>query len=284
VSTSVVAPSDFDGDGDIDLFLGTRVLPFQYGIPASSFLFENDGKGNFTEVSEQNSPELKNLGMVTGANWFDYNGDAAPDLVVVGEWMGVEIFENQGGTLKRVTTSAFDREYKGWWNVVKVLDLDNDGDDDIIAGNHGLNSRFRASVLAPLSLYIHDFDDNGSIEHIYCHLVNGEEKPLTLRHELVAQIPQLKKKYLKYESYVDQRLIDIFPETTVEEALRLSVNHLASTVFWNNGDGTFTARDLPVQAQFTPIYAIAPLHLNEDDIPDLIIAGNLYDAKPQAGR
>ena len=237
-----------------------------------------------SQTSHRNGVQLADLGMVTDAKWFDYKQDGRPDLVIVVEWMAVEVFENDGNGLERVTETSIGATLQGWWNTVSIVDLDNDGDEDVIAGNHGLNWRFRSTESSPLSLYIHDFDGNGSVEHIFCHFVNGEEKPLTLRHELVAQIPELKKKYLKYEAYVDQRMADIFPQESLSKALRLSVNHLASTVLWNNGDGTFSAKELPVQAQFTPIYAIESTDVNGDKIPDLIIAGNLYDAKPQAGR
>lgn len=284
LSTSTVVATDWDKDGDVDLFVGSRVRPFLYGIPTNGLIYENDGTGNLKDITRDVAPDLIDLGMITEAQWTDVDQDDDMDLVIVGEWMTVELFLNEGGKLVRATKEAGLAGYRGWWNHLNIADLDSDGDMDIIAGNHGLNSRFEASNDGPLQLYINDYDKNGSVDHIFCRTIDGQIKPFTLKHELVAQIPELKKKYLKYESYKDQTLNDIFTEEQIANAVKLEVNYLASAIFWNQGDGTFTASQLPEEVQFSPVFASAVEDLDGDNIPEIVLGGNLYDAKPQAGQ
>ncbi len=283
-SSSTVEISDFDQDGDLDLFVGSRVRPFLYGVPTSGFLFQNDGAGMFTDVTKQLAPELVDMGMITDSKWFDFDGDGDDDLAIVGEWMTVELFENDQGSLSRVTEKAQLGGHHGWWNTLEVFDIDGDGRDDLIAGNHGLNSRFEASEQNPLELYINDFDGNGSVEHIFCRTIDGKVKPFTLKHELVAQIPELKKKYLKYDAYMHQNLSDIFGPELLASSVVLKATNLASSIFWNNGDGTFSSAPLPAEAQFSPVFAIEISDFDGDSSSDIIVAGNLFDAKPQAGQ
>ncbi len=284
LSTATVASADWDQDGDIDLFVGSRARPFLYGIPTNGLIYQNDGAGNLTDITREVAPELIDLGMITEARWTDVDQDNDLDLIIVGEWMTVEVFRNEGNKLIRATQEAGLTNFKGWWNHLNVVDLDQDGDMDLIAGNHGLNSRFEASTESPLQLYINDFDKNGSVDHIFTRTINGQIKPFTLKHELVAQIPELKKKYLKYESYVDQTIHDIFTEAQLAGAVKLEVNYLSSAIFWNQGDGTFEASQLPEEVQFSPVFASAVADLDSDDISEIIIGGNLFDAKPQAGQ
>ncbi|HEX8677076.1 MAG TPA: FG-GAP-like repeat-containing protein, partial [Segetibacter sp.] len=203
-SSSCVTAADYDGDGDMDLFVGVRLKPFSYGYPCKGYLLQNNGKGLFADVTEQAAPQLKQVGMVTDAKWFDYDKDKKPDLVIAGEYMPVKIFHNENGRLREVTESAGLSKTNGWWNRIEIADINNDGYPDIIAGNHGLNSRFKSSAQKPVSMWVSDFDNNGMIEQIVTCYNKDSAYPMVLRHDLVSVLPSLKKKYLKYESYKEQ--------------------------------------------------------------------------------
>jgi len=283
-STSTVKPADYDLDGDIDLFVGVRSIPFYYGLPASGFILQNDGKGNYTDVTSKIIPSLKNIGMITDAVWIDYDSDKDVDLLVVGEYMPLRIFQNNGGKFTETSANAGFENTNGWWNTVESADVNNDGYPDLVVGNHGLNSRFRASMKQPIELYIHDFDQNGTIEQILCQYNGDKSYPFILRHDLVLQMPILKKKYLKYNSYKNQQIIDIFDKPLLESALKLQANTLETVVYLNTGKGSFTKIPLPVEAQFSPVYAISINDFDGDNQLDILLGGNLYQSKPEVGR
>jgi hypothetical protein len=283
-STSTVKPADYDLDGDIDLFVGVRSTPFYYGLPASGFILQNDGKGNYTDVTSKIIPSLKNIGMITDAVWIDYDNDKDVDLLVVGEYMPLRIFQNNGGKFTDVSKNAGFENTNGWWNTVESADVNNDGYPDLVVGNHGLNSRFRASMKQPIELYIHDFDQNGTIEQILCQYNGDKSYPFILRHDLVLQMPVLKKKYLKYNSYKNQQITDIFDKPLLASALKLQANTLETVVYLNTGKGSFTKIPLTVEAQFSPVYAISINDFDGDNQLDILLGGNLYQSKPEVGR
>lgn len=281
-STSTVEPIDFDSDGDIDLFVGVRMIPGYYGVPCNGYLLRNDGSGRYTDATSDFAPDLRNLGMIRDAAWTDINNDSFPDLIVVGEWMEIQAFVNrQGKSLEKIDAGFGGTE--GWYNTVEIADLNGDGFMDIVVGNHGLNSRFRATETEPLHLYVNDFDQNGSIEHITTRFYEGTPLPLVLRQDLVSQIPELKKKYLHFESYTGQKITDIFDADQMERAMQLNAFRLETSVWLNTGDGTFHHRPLPAEAQFSPVYAVYIDDIDGDANPDIILGGNLYRAKPETG-
>ena len=283
-STSTVKASDYDGDGDQDLFVGVRLLPFSYGLAVNGYILNNDGKGNFKDVSTQIAQGLQNVGMITDAAWADVDGDHDEDLMVVGEYMPVKVFINENGKFKDNTVQAGLSKSSGWWNRIEGADLDHDGDMDFVVGNHGLNSRFRATAEKPVCMYVNDFDDNGTIEQIVC-TYNGEKSyPMVLRHDLVNQIPSLKKKYLKYDNYKDQSITDIFTPEQMAKAVKLDAYELATSVLINDGRGNFLLKHLPVEAQFSDVYGIELSDFNQDGNQDILLGGNLFKAKPEVGR
>ncbi|MEO6453848.1 MAG: FG-GAP-like repeat-containing protein, partial [Ginsengibacter sp.] len=282
-ATSCVSAADYDGDGDQDLFIGVRVKPFQYGDPCKGYILSNNGTGTFTDVTEKIAPALQQAGMITDGKWFDYDKDGKPDLVIAGEYMPVRIFHNENNELKEVTTPAGLSKTNGWWNRIVIADINADGYPDIIAGNHGLNSRFKASETKPVCMYVSDFDDNGSIEQVVCCYNGDTSYPMALRHDLVSVLPYLKKKYLKYESYKNQTIDDVFTKEQLSKAIKLDAYEMRSSVFINNKNGAFTKRPLPTEAQLSPMYGIAVNDFDGDGKQDILLGGNFYQSKPEAG-
>jgi hypothetical protein len=282
-SSSCVTAADFDGDGDQDLFVGVRLKPGKYGYPCKGYILQNNGKGVFTDVTDKVAPGLKELGMVTDAKWFDYDRDGKPDLVICGEYMPVRIFHNEGGFLKDVTREAGLNNSNGWWNRLQIADIDGDGYPDIVAGNHGLNSRFKASREKPVTMYVGDFSGNGNIEQIVCTYNGDKQYPMVLRHDLVGELPYLKKKYLRYAQYKEQTMEDIFGKEQLQKADKLEAYEMRSSVIMNNRNGTFTMKPLPVEAQFSTVFGLVIKDFDGDGKKDILLGGNFYQSKPEAG-
>lgn len=282
-SSSVVQVIDLNEDGAPDLFIGGRLVPFVYGAPASSTIWINDGKGNFSDQTAALAPRLKEIGMITDAKVIDYDGDGKHDLVLVGEWTAPIFLKNTGGKLEKAELPEL-ANLKGWYRTVEVGDFDGNGLPDLALGNHGLNTRFKASEKNPVKLYLNDFDQNGSIEHIFTRQEGTVHIPYTLKHELERQIPSIKKKYIRYSDYNDQSLEDIFPAEVIAQSIVQEVNQFQSGVLLNQGNGKFEWKPLPIMAQKSWVFAIQILDLNGDEIQDLILGGNLAQSKPETGK
>jgi hypothetical protein len=202
----------------------------------------------------------------------------------VGEWMPVKIFENNKGKFTDVSQKAGLAKTNGWWNSIKAGDFNNDGKADFVIGNHGLNSRFKASQQKPASMIINDFDRNGSAEQIIS-VYNGEKSyPMVLRHDLLSQLPELKKKYLKYEKYKEQTVEDIFTPEQLKKSVRHEAYTLETSLLINKGDGTFELKALPIEAQVAPVYGILIADFDQDSKEDILLGGNFYHSKPEVGR
>ena len=282
-SSSCVEAVDFDNDGDLDLFIGIRLRPFEYGLPVNGYLLENDGRGNFSNVTVKRAPGLINTGMITDMKWADIDNDGDPDMVIVGDWMPIKIFINERGVFKDESEQFGLLNTEGWWNTITAKDLNGDGNIDFVLGNHGLNSFFRASGKKPLTMFINDFDLNGSIEQIICGYKGDKSYPLVMKDDLVKQIPSLENKYKKYDDYKDQTIDNIFPAEVLERSVRLNTKIMESCLMINNANKSFTLSPLPLEAQFSPVYAIVADDFDNDGICDIITGGNLYRAKPETG-
>ena len=279
---SIVIANDYDKDGDMDLFVGGRVVPGRYPYPAVSYLLINNN-GNFSIETKELAPELENIGMVTDANWADIDGDGKTDLVVTGEWMGIEVFLNRDNTLERSTEYETLASSKGWWNRLLVADVDGDGDQDIVAGNLGLNSKFHASPEEPFQIYTSDFDFNGVEDVILAKEYNGKEVPVRGKSCMTQQLPHLAKKIPTYNDFASKDLEGIVGKG-LASALHYSATELQSGIFINNGPQGFTFQPFSPEAQQSPINSILYDDYDGDGIGDLLMAGNNYQSEVETTR
>ena len=279
-----VAPGDFDRDGDLDLFIGARVVSRAYGAIPKSHLLQNDGTGRFTDVTAQKGAPLSEAGMVSSAAWLDYDADGALDLVVVGEWMPVRVFRQEGGRFVDRTQQAGLGGSEGWWNSVQAADVTGDGRQDLVLGNLGLNSYIRATPDEPARLYVQDFDSNGSPEQILTFPKNGVSYPMAGRDELIEVVPSLRSRFPTYASFGASTIEQIFPAAQLRRAQVREARVFASSIAVNGGKGTFTLQPLPTQAQFAPVYASLADDFDGDGVVDLLLGGNFFGVTPLRGR
>ncbi len=286
-SGSCVAAADYDKDGDIDLFVGGRTKPGSYPVSSPGGILRNDrnpqtGQTVFTVATSEVNALLREPGMVTDALWTDFNGDTWPDLMLVGEWMPVLLFENQKGKLIKLSGQDLEKT-NGLWNKILGDDFDNDGDTDYVLGNLGTNTQWKASASEPLTLYYHDFDTNGHIDPIICSYVQGKLYPIASRDEIIEQIPSLKKKFVKYAQYADAGIADIFHPDSLKKAKKLLV-HTLQSAYLENAGSRFIMKPLPVEAQFSMVCGLLSHDYNQDGHKDILLSGNFYPLRAQYGK
>jgi hypothetical protein len=281
---SRVVAADYDGDGDVDLFVGGRAVPGRYGVAPRSLLLRNDGRGRFVDVTEHAAPELAQVGLVTDAVWQDVDGDRRPDLVVVGEWMPITVFRNAGGgrLARRDVPGLAGSE--GWWNRIVAGDFTGDGKIDFVVGNLGLNTRLHASAAEPMVMYVKDFNGNGHAEPLLTLADRAGRWPLPLRDDMVRAFPPLKARYMSYTTYARATIDSIFPPDKRSGAIVRTANTLTSTLVRNDGNGKFTLLPLPPEAQLAPVYGILADDVDGDGKTDLLLGGNFDGFKPEIGR
>lgn len=280
-STAATCAHDFDGDGDLDLILGGWCTPLAYPTPPNSYLLRND-QGVFTDVTDQLAPQLRKIGMVRGIAWADLDGDQKEELILNGEWMPISVFTNNNGKLEPATERFGLQNTQGFWRSLATADVDGDGDQDLIAGNIGLNIRYTASESNPLQLFAKDFDNNGSIDPIMTQRENGQDVPVPMHDILLKQLPSLKKKFVHYTPYASAGISDLFPEQDLKNALHFTCNILASGIFINQG-GKFNFQPFGNLAQTAPVYSIATFKNSGQNVPDLLLVGNDYGQQVETG-
>jgi hypothetical protein len=272
-SKSCVAAIDMDGDSDIDLFVGGRVVPGKYPSMPQSFLLQNDGKGGFRDITHQWLPGLSEIGMVTDAQWSDLDKDNRPDLVLCGEWMPIMILSNKGDRFEDQTNLYFEKDNSGLWNTIEFSDIDQDGDMDLIAGNLGLNTQMRASENEPVEMLWKDFDNNGSVDPFLCFYIQGKNWPYVSRDELLDQIYPMRRKFTSYKSFADATIDDMFSAEELKDVNKRKATCLETALF-ENRNGKFVRRSIPLQAQFSPVYRILSDDVDRDGYTDIILLGN----------
>ncbi|MCA4899382.1 MAG: VCBS repeat-containing protein [Bacteroidota bacterium] len=280
---SCAALADFDGDGDLDLFLGGRAVPWRYGVQADSYVLINNGDGKFANETSQVAAELNSFGFVNDAIWMDVDNDHDQDLVVASEWRPIEIFENKNGKLSLRKTKGLEG-FSGWWNTVTAADFDGDGDLDMLAGNLGLNSKLKASAERPLRMYVNDFDKNGSLETILTSVIDGVEYPFNTRDELTKQMPSLKKKFLSYQKFANAPFKDFFPSQVVQASKIFQATSFESVYIENKGGFEFKLTALPRSVQLSTANAFLVDDFNKDGHLDVLVGGNFFRSNIQMGR
>ncbi|TGV01853.1 VCBS repeat-containing protein [Flavivirga rizhaonensis] len=281
-SGSCVVPMDFDKDGDLDLFVGGRVIPNKYPAAPDSYLLENNN-GKFIDVTKAIAPELKNIGMVTSATWSDIDGDKTNELIIVGEWMPITVFKKENATWKNVTKAYNLSKTAGWWNKIIPFDYDGDGDTDFIAGNLGLNYKFKASEKKPFFVYANDFDSNGTNDIFLAKYNKDKIVPIRGINCSSQQIPGLTDKFRTYDQFAKSDLKSILGEEKTKEALKYEAHLFASVILENDG-GKLVIKLLPMEAQFSSVNGIIANDFNKDGVIDILLAGNKFNAEVETTR
>lgn len=283
-SKACVRVTDFNGDGNPDLFVGGRVVPGRYPETPQSYLLINNGKGRFKDQITTIAPQLQKTGMITDAAWVDMNGDKKQDLILVGEWMPITVLINSNGKLINKAKDYFDKDYTGWWNKLLVDDLNGDGKPDLVIGNQGLNTQCKASDKEPAEMFYKDFDVNGSIDPILCFYIQGKSYPYVTRDELLDQMSVMRTRFPDYKSYADATLKDIFTAEELKGAKYLKANYLKTAYFESAPDGRLHEKKLPLQAQFSSVFTLNSIDFDQDGKKDLLLCGNMNQARLRFGK
>ena len=288
---AVAIANDYDNDGDLDVFVGGRNLSYNYGVSPESYIYENDGNGHFKDVAQQLSTVIKNIGMVTNGVWADVAGDKRNELILVGEWMPPRIFSYSNGKMNEISTVM--NTMFGWWQTINATDLDGDGDNDLVLGNYGNNFYLHPDKDRPVKLWINDFDKNTLPDKVFSRTVNARpddpvgrrsDVPVFLKREFTDAMPSMKKENLRHHEFAKKTIQTLFEPALVQSATVKTFNYSSSVIAWNEGNGKFTIKELPLEAQLSSANAILCKDINKDGRPDIVIGGNITECLPQFGR
>ena len=282
MNVSVAAVNDFNGDGFPDIFIGARSYPKEYGVDPTSFLFVNDGHGHFKDIAATKNKDIAKIGMVTNAVWANITGDAAKELIIVGDWMAPRIFSYKKDHFVEVKTNL--NSMFGWWQTIAVADVNNDGKQDLILGNIGENFYLQPDQNNPVKLWLNDFDQNGNLDKVLTYTIEGKDKPVMLKHDLEEQIPSIKKNNLKHIDYAQRSIQELFSAELINKSTVKQFTYCASVVAINKGNGNFALQKLPVLAQMSCINSIYCTDLNQDGFVDLVLGGNQFGFLPEFQR
>jgi hypothetical protein len=280
---SCVEALDVDGDNDLDLFVGSRFTPGKYPLSSPNMLLINDGNGKFLDGIVPSSPSLQNLGMICDATATDINKDGKTDLLIVGEWTSIKVFVNTAGQLADETSKWISSPAHGWWNCIESDDLDGDGDVDFIVGNYGLNNQFNVSSSHPATLVYKDFNQDGQVDPFFCYYIGEQSYPYASRDEALGQVNTLRVRFPDYTTYSNATLEKIFTGPELDNATTLKADNLKTLMLENKG-GKFEVKELPVEAQFAPVHAVALVDVDSDGDKDVILGGNETMVRVRIGR
>jgi hypothetical protein len=286
-SGSCVKVGDFDNDGDPDLFIGSKLIPGKYPLPASSYLLRNDSSGGnlkFVNVTDELAPFLNNFGMVSDAEWLDLDNDENLDLIIIGEWTPIKIIKNTGGKFMDVTAQSGLENNTGWWFSVASSDFDNDGDMDFIVGNLGLNYKYKASLEAPFEVYAKDFDKNGSLDIVLSYQEKGVVYPLRGRECTSNQMPFIKEKFPSYHDFGMADLSSVYGAEELKKATHYKATTFETTYVENLGNFQFKTHNIPGLSQFSSVNSILVDDFDKDGNGDALLSGNLYQSEVETPR
>jgi hypothetical protein len=278
VNTGAVAADDIDNDGDLDLFVGGRSISGNYGATPQSYVFINDGTGNFKDIAATVNPDISKAGLITGALFADINGDGRKELIITGEWMAPHIFSFNGKKFDEIKSNL--NALSGWWQTVTAADIDNDGKTDLILGNIGENFNLHPDAEHPVKLWTADFDNSGDADKVLTRFVDGKDKPVFLKNDIQDQVPGIKKENLKHKDFAQKSIQDLFP-STIDKAVVKEFNYCSSIIAFNKGNGNFQVSKMPVRAQLSSVNSIICVDLNNDGLLDIITGGNKSGFPPQ---
>lgn len=281
-----IAAGDFDGDGDLDLFVGGRGKPGQFPLPSPSYVLRNDsrdGRVAFTDITDTVCPQLRSAGMITVASWADLDGDKTPELIVGGDWTPIMVFKWKDNKFADISHAAGFAKTSGQWSALLVADIDQDGDLDLVAGNAGLNAQYKPSADEPVTVHVSDFDGNGVVDPMLCYFIQGTSYPMASRDELLDHFPSLRQKFTRYGAYADATLDKVFSPEQLQKALVLKCEEARTLAFINEGNLTFRIQELPLESQFSKTNAILQDDYDRDGIPDLTLFGNFFPYKTELG-
>jgi SepF-like predicted cell division protein (DUF552 family) len=282
VSSQSVISSDIDKDGDLDLFVGTRLIPGKYTFPADSYLLLNEN-GTFKKATPERAPALQKIGMVTDAVFSDINKDGQDDLMIVGEWMDIKILINYDGSFIDKSSEFGLENTRGIWWSITAADLDGDGDDDYVLGNLGKNNKFKASKEHPFKVYANDFDDNGTNDVVLAKFYKDDYVPLRGRECTSQQMPYIGEKFKDFHSFASSKLFEILPENKLDKAVVYEIESFESIVLFNNNT-SFKKQTLPNAAQVSPIKSSIIKDVNGDAFMDIVVVGNHYGVEVETTR
>ena len=285
MNISVAVNYDYDGDGDEDLYVGSRSVPYGYGISPRSYVYENDGKGKFREVTEELNAGLSTRGMITGAEWVNVTGDPGAELVLCGEWMSPVIYSYDRKSRKLVEVKQTGlEELHGLWQSLGAGDLNGDGKMDLVLGNIGENFYLRPSKENPVKLWLNDLDKSGTVDQFLTRTVEGRDMPVFLKREITDQFPALKKQNLRHSEYARRSIGELFGEDLMKSSQQKKFEYCQSVVAMNEGNGKFRIEVLPQRVQLSSVNAITVSDINDDGRVDIMMGGNMFVFPPQFGR
>ncbi len=281
-SGQTIKVNDIDKDGDLDIFIGGRIIPDKYPYSPNSHLLLNEN-GSFVDVTGKIAPDLKQIGMVTGAVFVDYDQDGDDDLIVVGEWTPIQFLQNENGTFKRITIPGLENSV-GLWFSIAANDIDMDGDLDLFAGNLGLNSKFQVGNGKSFHIYCDDFDNSGTFDIVLSNSYKNELVPVRSRELSSQQMPFIAAKFSSFQSFAEANLTEIYGREKLENALHYEADLLESVFIENQGNGKFEIKKLPVEAQFSPIQDFMFLDIDKDGVNEILSVGNMYNTEVETPR